>query len=92
MQSFRRMAARTQDRDQATTWETRQAQYDAVCAWGIPDHALLQRLSAIDGPVFVANGLVGGQPGRAAYAASDGGELDEMPGALSAQHRQRGLL
>ena len=43
-------------RDQATTWETREAQYDAVCAWGIPDHALLQRLSAVDLPVFVTNG------------------------------------
>jgi len=30
--------------------------YDAVCAWGIPNHALLQRLSPIDMPVFVANG------------------------------------
>ena len=39
-----------------TTWQTRQAQYDAVCAWGIPNHALLQRVSAIDLPVFVANG------------------------------------
>jgi pimeloyl-ACP methyl ester carboxylesterase len=55
-QALQRMYARTQDRDKATTWETRQAQYDAVCAWGIPDHALLQRLSAIDVPVFVANG------------------------------------
>ena len=55
-QAFQRMAARSQDRDQATTWETRQAQYDAVCAWGIPDHALLQRVSTIDQPVFVANG------------------------------------
>jgi pimeloyl-ACP methyl ester carboxylesterase len=51
-----RMAARTQDRDQATTWTTREAQYDAVCTWGIPDHALLQRLAAIEMPVFVANG------------------------------------
>jgi pimeloyl-ACP methyl ester carboxylesterase len=51
-----RMYARTLDRDQATAWATRQAQYDAVCAWGIPDHALLQRLSGIDLPVFVANG------------------------------------
>jgi hypothetical protein len=41
-QSLQRMVARTEDRDQATTWETRQAQYDAVCAWGIPNHALLQ--------------------------------------------------
>jgi pimeloyl-ACP methyl ester carboxylesterase len=47
---------RTADRDEATTWQTRQAQYDAVCAWGIPNHALLQRVAAIDLPVFVANG------------------------------------
>src|SRR5207244_9186146 len=39
-----------------TTWQTRQAQYDAVCAWGIPNHSLLQRVTAIDLPVFVANG------------------------------------
>jgi pimeloyl-ACP methyl ester carboxylesterase len=51
-----RMYARTEDRDTATTWATREAQYDAVCAWGIPDHELLQRPSAIDMPVFVANG------------------------------------
>ena len=48
--------ARTTDRDEPTTWQTRQAQYDAVCAWGIPNHALLQRVAAIDLPVFVANG------------------------------------
>ena len=51
-----RMSARTQDRDQAITWTTREAQYDAVCTWGIPNHALLQRLAAIEMPVFVANG------------------------------------
>jgi pimeloyl-ACP methyl ester carboxylesterase len=51
-----RMAARTRDRDQPTTWTTREAQYDAVCTWGIPDHALLQRLAAIEMPVFAANG------------------------------------
>jgi pimeloyl-ACP methyl ester carboxylesterase len=55
-EALRRMNARTEDRDKATTWETRQAQYDAVCAWGIPDHALLQRLGGIKVPVFVANG------------------------------------
>jgi pimeloyl-ACP methyl ester carboxylesterase len=55
-QALRRMYARTEDRDTATTWATRQAQYDAVCAWGIPHHGLLQRLSAIEVPVFVANG------------------------------------
>jgi len=51
-----RLVARKVDRDQPTTWETRLAQYDAVCDWGIPNHALLQRLSSIDVPVFVANG------------------------------------
>jgi pimeloyl-ACP methyl ester carboxylesterase len=48
--------ARTQDRDAATSWATRNAQYDAVCAWGVPNYAELQRLSAIKAPVFVANG------------------------------------
>ena len=51
-----RLTARKEDRDKPTTWQTRQAQYDAVCDWGIPDHAGLQRVSAIDMPVFVANG------------------------------------
>jgi len=51
-----RMYARTEDRDAATTWATRESQYDAVCTWGIPDHALLQRLSCLQMPVFVANG------------------------------------
>jgi pimeloyl-ACP methyl ester carboxylesterase len=55
-EALRRMYARTDDRDQATTWATREAQYDAVCTWGIPDHALLQRLSCLQMPVFVANG------------------------------------
>ena len=44
-QALGRMYARTQDRDAATSWATREAQYDAVCAWGIPDHGLLQRVS-----------------------------------------------
>ena len=55
-EALQRMYARTQDRDTATTWATREAQYDAVCAWGVPDHALLQRLGAVNMPVFVANG------------------------------------
>jgi pimeloyl-ACP methyl ester carboxylesterase len=55
-ESLQRMYARTKDRDTPTTWQTREAQYDAVCTWGIPDHALLQRLSSIEMPVFVANG------------------------------------
>ena len=55
-EALRRMYARTEDRDTATTWATREAQYDAVCTWGIPDHAKLQRLSCLQMPVFVANG------------------------------------
>ena len=55
-EALRRMFARQQDRDQPTSWDTRLAQYDAVCEWGIPNHAALQRLSAIESPVFVANG------------------------------------
>ena len=55
-EALNRMYARTQGRDTATNWATRQAQYDAVCSWGVPDHAALQRVCAIKHPVFVANG------------------------------------
>jgi pimeloyl-ACP methyl ester carboxylesterase len=56
-QSLQRIfGARTDERDAQTTWQTRQAQYDAVCSWGVPNHALLQRVSAIECPVFIANG------------------------------------
>ena len=55
-ESVQRQYARTEDRDAATTWATREAQYDAVCTWGVPDHGSLQRVAAIGQPVFVANG------------------------------------
>src|ERR1700760_4104041 len=42
-----------------TDWQTRLAQYDAVCTWGQPNHALLERVSAIDLPVFVTGGDCG---------------------------------
>jgi pimeloyl-ACP methyl ester carboxylesterase len=51
-----RSHSRTQGRDKDTTWQTRNAQYDAVLKWGTPNYSLLQRLSAIRQPVFVANG------------------------------------
>jgi pimeloyl-ACP methyl ester carboxylesterase len=51
-----RTYARKSNVDEPTTWATRQAQYDAVCDWGIPNHASLQRVSAISHPVFIANG------------------------------------
>lgn len=56
VEALRRLTARSDDRDRPTSWQTRQAQYDAVCEWGIPDHGQLQRVSAINMPVFVANG------------------------------------
>jgi pimeloyl-ACP methyl ester carboxylesterase len=56
VETLGRLTARRDDRDEQTTWQTRQAQYDAVCDWGIPDHGQLQRVSAIAMPVFVANG------------------------------------
>jgi pimeloyl-ACP methyl ester carboxylesterase len=55
-QAAGRIFGRTTNKDEPTTWQTREAQYDAVCRWGIPNHSLLQRVSAIDLPVFVANG------------------------------------
>src|ERR1700757_136915 len=55
-QTLGRIYGRTTDVDQPTNWATRQAQYDAVCDWGIPNHAAQQRASAIGHPVFIANG------------------------------------
>jgi pimeloyl-ACP methyl ester carboxylesterase len=34
---FERFLSRASDPDEQTNWQTRQAQYDAVCAWGIPE-------------------------------------------------------
>ncbi|MHB9863396.1 alpha/beta fold hydrolase [Streptomyces sp. YIM S03343] len=53
--AMQRMFTRT-ELDTPTTWQTRQAQYDAVVAWGIPNVALMERVTAIQAPVFVANG------------------------------------
>lgn len=53
---LKRLGQRSTGRDEPTTWQTRNAQYDAVLHWGTPDFALLQRLSAVKQPVFVANG------------------------------------
>jgi pimeloyl-ACP methyl ester carboxylesterase len=53
---MQRVFSRTTGTDEPTNWQTTQHQYDAVCAWGEPNHAVLQRLSAIDQPVFIANG------------------------------------
>jgi pimeloyl-ACP methyl ester carboxylesterase len=51
-----RIYSRAENQDEQTTWQTRNAQYDAVLKWGTPNFALLQRLSAVKQPVFIANG------------------------------------
>ena len=51
-----RIYGRSESRDAATSWQTRNAQYAAVCEWGEPSHARLQRVEAITAPVFIANG------------------------------------
>ncbi|MFI9382067.1 alpha/beta fold hydrolase [Kutzneria sp. NPDC052558] len=56
MEFLGRIFARTDGRDAETTWQTRNAQYDAVLKWGTPNFSLLQRLAAITSPVLVANG------------------------------------
>ena len=56
MASLQRMSSRNEDRDAATSWQTRLAQYDAVCDWGIPNDVLVHRVTSIAIPVFVANG------------------------------------
>jgi len=53
--ALQRMFTR-EEHDTPTSWQTKSAQYDAVCEWGIPNYSLLQRLEAIEMPVFVANG------------------------------------
>ncbi|SDZ67498.1 Pimeloyl-ACP methyl ester carboxylesterase [Asanoa ishikariensis] len=55
-QTLKRIFARDAGRDTPVSSDAWTAQYDAVVRWGNPDHGALQRLSAIDIPVFVANG------------------------------------
>lgn len=51
-----RVFQRTQDRDPTPTLAVREAQYDAVIEWGIPDHAALQRLTGIRCPTLILQG------------------------------------
>src|SRR6266542_2616954 len=100
-QAAGRIFGRTTNRDEPTTWQTRQAQYDAVCEWGIPNHSLLQRVAAIDLPVFVANGdsdpmilprysylLAGLSPGRAAHDLPGLGARLSLPAPQSVRSRR----
>ncbi|WNG35531.1 alpha/beta hydrolase [Archangium violaceum] len=51
-----RFMQRSVERDQPSTLAARDAQYDAILEWGIPDHGKLQRLTAIQQPTFVIQG------------------------------------
>jgi pimeloyl-ACP methyl ester carboxylesterase len=51
-----RFMARQEDRDPLPSLAARDAQYDAIVEWGIPDHGALQRLAAIRCPTLVIQG------------------------------------
>ena len=51
-----RIFARSEGRDAGTTLATRDAQLDAIHAWGVPDPSRLDRLAGITHSVLVANG------------------------------------
>src|SRR3954464_14623829 len=56
MEFLGRFLQRAEDRDPMTTRAVREAQYDAVLEWGIPNHAALQRLTGIAGPTLILQG------------------------------------
>jgi pimeloyl-ACP methyl ester carboxylesterase len=51
-----RFLERKEGRDAPTSDAVRDAQYDAVVEWGIPDHGALQRLTAIESPTLIIQG------------------------------------
>jgi pimeloyl-ACP methyl ester carboxylesterase len=55
-ESLGRIFQRTEDRDPTPTLAVREAQYDAVLEWGIPDHSALQRLTGISCPTLILQG------------------------------------
>jgi pimeloyl-ACP methyl ester carboxylesterase len=56
MEFLRRFMERHVGRDAPTNDAARDAQYDAIVEWGIPDHAALQRLTAIKSPTLIIQG------------------------------------
>ncbi len=51
-----RFLKRQDGRDAPTTDAARDAQYDAIVEWGIPEHGALQRLTGIQSPTLVIQG------------------------------------
>ena len=56
MEFLSRFLERHEGRDPPTSDATRDAQYDAIVEWGIPNHAALQRLTGIESPTLVIQG------------------------------------
>ena len=56
MEFLGRFMQRQEGRDAPTSDAARDAQYDAIVEWGIPDHAALQRLTGIGSPTLVLQG------------------------------------
>jgi pimeloyl-ACP methyl ester carboxylesterase len=56
MEFLGRFMERQEDRDAPPGDAARDAQYDAVVEWGIPDHAALQRLTGIRAPTLIIQG------------------------------------
>ena len=53
---FGRLGERTENRDKPNGTQVKEAQYDAIVEWGIPDRSQLNRLAGIRQPTLVANG------------------------------------
>jgi pimeloyl-ACP methyl ester carboxylesterase len=51
-----RFMERQEGRDAPSSDAVRDAQYDAIVEWGIPDHGALQRLTGIESPTLVIQG------------------------------------
>ncbi len=51
-----RLFSRAEERDADVSFATRDAQYDAIVTWGIPNHAALQRLTGISSPTLILQG------------------------------------
>jgi pimeloyl-ACP methyl ester carboxylesterase len=51
-----RFMERQEGRDAPTSDAARDAQYDAIVEWGIPDHAALQRLTGVQSPTLIVQG------------------------------------
>jgi pimeloyl-ACP methyl ester carboxylesterase len=56
MEFLGRFMERQEGRDAPTSDAARDAQYDAIVEWGIPDHAALQRLTGIKSPALIIQG------------------------------------